>query len=292
MVRVELAQGGRVVVYGRTDGLGVLSGENLIINGDFRINQRDAVSGATVSTGEYFLDRWFASAGDSGAGSTGTLNWVSMPGDGRRLSVGTSSIGRWFAQTIEKENFQPGTYVVSWKGDTKARIFAEGSPSGVFVSSPFTFESTATVDTTVEFEGKDEQTWNVKVTRCTVPTPFVPRLYGAELALCQRYYIRFRPPSGAAVWSLMNGSMYTSAMFFGVLALPVPMRVAPTLTYSGAADFDVFTGGSNLTASEVGLTRAGSFAQEVKFTVSGATQGHGAWVRVGNSGWLAFDAEL
>jgi hypothetical protein len=53
----------------------------------------------------------------------------------------------------------------------------------------------------------------------TVATPFERRLYGTELALCQRYYISAPLPS-----IVFNINQYSSANF------PVTMRASPTVT--------------------------------------------------------------
>jgi len=283
-VRVELAQGGRVVVHGRTDGLGVLSGENLIINGDFRINQHGYVSGA-LTDGYDFFDRWEKLENTA-------LSTFSTSPQGQMITYGVTDAPRRLRQTVERKNVEDDVYVLSHAGTADARVYNKGSSAPLFAPTPLVVTLDGSDDVRVEFYAADDTIGKVKLEHGTVPTPYVPRQYSEELALCQEYYIRFKPPAGTTVFSLMNGSMHRAEAFFGVLPLPVPMRAAPTLTYSATADFEVFTGGSNLNPSAISLSRAGSFAQEVNFTVSGATQGHAAWVRVDNSGWLAFDAEL
>lgn len=57
----------------------------------------------------------------------------------------------------------------------------------------------------------------------SVATPFVPRLYGEELALCQRYYFRNR-------WKTLRTAVITSKELRTCeYNFPVKMRVAPTI---------------------------------------------------------------
>jgi len=283
MVRVELAQGGRVVVHGRTDGLGVLTGENLIINGDFRVNQRDAVSGATVGSGAYFLDRWFNASG----GSTGSISFY-----GREnlvtVAITASTALRVISQIIERVNAPGGDYVLSWEGTAGGRVYQDGTTPPPFSLDPMVFASDGSGNLVVEFSNLPAEApvtvTNVKLERGTVPTPFVPRLYGDELALCQRYYIRF---NGGG---LLTVAAWRSTDFWGVLALPGFMRANPTLSHSGLSDFSIFTEGTTLDPSSVVLGSSSTFYQEVRLNVVGATQGASGWVRL--YGWLAFDAEL
>jgi hypothetical protein len=77
---------------------------------------------------------------------------------------------------------------------------------------------------------------NVQLEQGTVATPFESRLYGAELALCQRYYQRYvsgfqRPyVSGYANGAGGIGNLEN-------LLLPVVMRAAPTVTQIGTWQF-------------------------------------------------------
>jgi len=231
-VRTELS-GHRLIVLGRVGGLGLVSGRNLLINGDFRINQREYASGATTAANGYTLDRWYTRL------ATGTFQFSAAP-QGQPVTIGTSGVERYFAQVIERANFQPGTHVVSWEGAAKGAIFAKGGSAVSYNSSPFIFESSGTVDTVLEFAGEADTVWNVKVERGTVPTPFSTAPIGQELALCQRYY--YNPLLDITnVHALLGQGTADSTTSARIpFPLSVPMRATPTLVTSGA--FGLYNG--------------------------------------------------
>jgi hypothetical protein len=98
-------------------------------------------------------------------------------------------------------------------------------------------------------------------------TPFEQRLYGAELALCQRY-----------CWVQSVGSTYNLQAFGAGVAstqivsytqFPTTMRSQPTLAYTGSWQ----TVGSALACSAPSLQRASTDAGETAWTSSGVTTG-------------------
>jgi hypothetical protein len=58
--------------------------------------------------------------------------------------------------------------------------------------------------------------------------------YGAELALCQRYFYMHATGNGVAI---MNGTYYSSSQIRGVVQFPVSMRAAPTLYSSSGSNY-------------------------------------------------------
>ena len=274
VVRAELS-GNRLVVLGRAGGLGLLSGRNLFINSNFMVNQRGAVSGSLIGSTAYFLDRWF-----NPYGSASLITWADSGGV-RTLTLGDGSGHRYADQIVEASTLPAGTYTASWEGTAELYVYALNP---VYADSPVTFTSDGTADVKFQFRGDGETLRNVKLERGSIPTPFAASPIGEELALCQRYYIRFN--SG----SLLTVAAYRSTDFWGVLALPVIMRANPTLGHSGAGDFAIFANSTTLTPSSVALGNFSTFYQELRLNVAGATEGAGGWVRL--SGWIEFDAEL
>jgi hypothetical protein len=70
-------------------------------------------------------------------------------------------------------------------------------------------------------------------------TPFEHRPFGAELALCQRYYVRFSP--GAAARVLGSGQCFSTTQVAALIKFPVTMRARPSaLEQTGtASDYSV-----------------------------------------------------
>ena len=67
-------------------------------------------------------------------------------------------------------------------------------------------------------------------------TSFDYRPYGTELALCQRYCQVFGRVNGAC---MMVGQNYTTAAAYSGYQFIMPMRAAPTLSYSALSDWAV-----------------------------------------------------
>lgn len=74
----------------------------------------------------------------------------------------------------------------------------------------------------------------------SVATPFERRLYGQELALCQRYCQVMR---GQGTYTVFGNGAFTSATnVYAYTALPVVMRSSPNIVYSAANTFYIDNG--------------------------------------------------
>ena len=135
----------------------------------------------------------------------------------------------------------------------------------------------------------------VQLEKGTAATPFEQRLYGTELALCQRYYYRIKADAGGQVLGsgMMNSA--TTGRFF--IPFMVPMRTSPSaLEQSGtASNYVVFNGGSAENCSAVPTFNSATlFGSGIQGTIaSGGTIGFGALIRADSSAsFLAWSAEL
>lgn len=83
----------------------------------------------------------------------------------------------------------------------------------------------------------------VQLERGTVATPFEFRSYGTELALCQRYYVRYGSPMDTTTWGRMPGFGTCTNTNYGLFQfnVPVPLRNPSTvsMTTSGAGTLRV-----------------------------------------------------
>jgi hypothetical protein len=113
-----------------------------------------------------------------------------------------------------------------------------------------------------------------------------------ELAACQRYYWR-QTASGANNCFINAGKTSSTTAVNMFLALPVTMRITPTvLDYSGGAIDD--TGGAyGFSALVIGAGGSGTNTVQLNATVTGATSGRYATLRAnGGSDYLGLGAEL
>jgi hypothetical protein len=312
---------------------------NRIINGDMRIDQRNAGASVTPTTDNtYTLDRWIASVSASSkysvqrnAGSVtpplgftnyfgvtslaattlasldyyqimqqiegfntadlgwGTANaktitlsfWVrsSLTGTfGGSLNNGAENRSYPYSYTISAANTWeyktitvPGDTTGTWntsngKGVTVRFSLGMGSTysgtAGAWASGIFASATGAT--SVVGTNGATFYITGVQLEVGSIATPFDPRAYGTELALCQRYY-QTSYPSGVAVNAATGpteGASFicinTSDSTNGGL-LPVTMRATPTFamysTVGGAGSPSARDNASG--ASVTGITLVG-----------------------------------
>lgn len=186
---------------------GQLAGmRNKIINGGFKVNQREYVSGAATVVGQYTLDRWkVTSTAGITFSTTDNKTTVSIPA------------GQTLQQVIEGLNIQSGTYVLSWEGTAQARIGTGSYGASGSVKSTIT----GGTNTTVEFSAGTVA--NVQFELGDAPTVFEQRPIASEVAECLRYYQRYVDliVSGIAPDTGLR-DIYTS------FALPT-MRATPTV---------------------------------------------------------------
>lgn len=219
---------------------GPVSGfRNLLINGNFAINQRGYVSGtATSGANQYTLDRWrVVTSGQNVAFSaSGSGNQVTAPAGG-------------LEQVIEGENIAGGTYVLNWGGTATATVNGTSRAKGA------SFSLTAGSNATVRFTGGTVT--EAQLEPGSQPTTFEQRNIAVELQMCLRYYeavpvVGFNYASSAgAGWQIL---MYP---------YKVVKRVNPTVSF-GTPSY------SNCSAV---VSTATSSAHAVNATVTAAGTG-------------------
>ena len=132
----------------------------------------------------------------------------------------------------------------------------------------------------------------VQLEEGSVATPFEHRLYGQELALCQRYYILFDMTAEVGLMGMAGSTTFGLVQY----SFPVTMRAAPTLGTTGnAGDYRFRYGGSSFkVASTVpALTSATVLGIRIDTNVaSGLTAGQTVVLSAVTSAPLTFSAEL
>lgn len=225
-----------------------LSNPNLLINGDFKVNQRGFTSVETTSTNNsgivYTVDRWiFASSltrqGKLEVNSNGGLDFscystaislqqILESSDTEKLKgrtvtatikvsaiTGNSPLQLWIRDKVSWGNYgqinisSAGTYSVS--GNIPSNITGNVV---VYISyDNFQGQTTASID------------W-VKLEVGSQSTDFSPRPYAEELAMCQRYFINIPADlTGYSGYTANNGDYAIITV-----PLPAPMRTMPTIT--------------------------------------------------------------
>lgn len=184
-------------------------GSNLLINGNFAINQRGYVSGtATTAANQFTLDRWFIPT--SGQSLTFTSNE-----NGNTVTAPASGI----SQIIEACNVKDGTYTLSWTGTATAMINSTEIANGESITL------SANSNVTVKFASGT--VYGAKLELGSSATSFISRTFEEELNKCKRYYCKtysYSTGSGALTSSGSVGGI-TSAAGVAVVIFEVIKRL-------------------------------------------------------------------
>lgn len=320
---VAVAAGGSVAAAFNSNGVFF---RNRIINGDMRIDQRNA--GAAVTTSSAFpVDRFteafsgascsFQQVTDAPSGFVNSLKLTVTTGSAPSaatnniifqrieglnvadLAFGTASavtvtLSFWvkasvtgtYAASITNSAFNRSyvaTYTVNaantWEYKT---VTIPGDTTGTWLTTNGTglivlwdfgsgsnlnttagawqagnFYRTSACTTIASTTNATLQITGVQLETGSVATPFERRPYGTELMLCQRYYIKYLN-SGANTLYAHTGINISSTRSFHYVALPVPMRSAPSAAEVGAIVGDAVGSNLDVTAISVYASSANS----------------------------------
>lgn len=204
------------------------SNPNLLINGDFQIWQM----GTSFTQSGYTADRWRSHGGLT----------ISNIANGIQISNATSEY-ILFSQTLEmKEYYKSKTMtlscnILSLEGTANAYVY-----TGVNVgykslkSGDNKWNLTIPADAAqlrVVFKINAETIIQIKWVKLelgNVETPFIPRPYAEELALCQRFTLKNEPNTG------MYGGV-TGSYIFVTLNTPTSMRAIPGIKLGESTTF-------------------------------------------------------
>ncbi len=182
----------------------ILTGKNLLINGNFAVNQRAYVSGAaTGGANQYTLDRWRVVTSGQNLAFTASANGYSVTAPAGGLE-----------QVIEGACIEGGSYVLNWTGTATATVNGTARTKGEV------FTLAANTNATVRLINGTASLVQLEIGQET--TQFELRPLSVELMLCQRYFYSssIYVPAGADY-----------AIYF---ASKATMRATPTVAGGGA----------------------------------------------------------
>lgn len=201
------------------------SNPNLLINGDFQVWQRGTSdSGNNSNSPFYVADRWQAY---SSTNATYTANSKNSDGSMNIAVDGNDTCT--FKQILENP-LPSGEYTISFEvisltGTIKLYYIDNGSNK--YALDVVQGINTVTISTTTLKEisfylygTSNLQLKYIKLEQGSIATPFVPRLYAEELAMCKRYFIKYHEES-------MHSAVSANTQIF--LSIQNSFRIKPTL---------------------------------------------------------------
>lgn len=198
-------------------GVGGFTGKNLLINGNFQVNQRTYVSGAaTVGANRYTLDRWRVVV-------SGQSLSFSASGNGNAITAPAGGV----EQVIEGVNIAGGTHVLNWTGTATATVNGTARAKGEGFTLP------ANTNATVRLIGGTASL--VQLEPGAVPTPFEHLPIGVVRGLCRAYTKPVTRVAGQGFSATTAGFWYDTS----------DMRAAPTLSTNSGFTVTGAGGGTN-----------------------------------------------
>lgn len=197
---------------GYVEAIPPFSNLNLLINGDFRnpVNQRGAISYNAQSASHYTLDRWKVSAKIKVIVNNGSVTFENTD------TTNYMYISQPFEKTLPSDKYTFSCNVknvngVAWLYDYDTFKLSKGINYKTIEDEIGSFTFGLEPGSSIELE------W-CKLEQGSIATPFVPKSYGEEYAICQRYYQSYSNP-----WARRISNNFAKFYFKS------EMRVAPTL---------------------------------------------------------------
>jgi hypothetical protein len=259
---------------------------NLVINGNFTINQRGYVSAANLASGDYCFDRWKSNFTNT------TLTFTSAPA-GQSVTINS---GGGLQQIIEQANVPAGTYVLSFAGTATGRIYNSGATPPSYAASPISFTADGLANVVVEFTaaGATKTLGKVKLEQGSSASLFnyAGGTIAGELSACQRYFNMIANGNGKVIGTAFA---YSATQIGVVLNLNVQLRTDATLISTTGTDFYGFyrNSGTDLLNS-LTLGTSGTIAVELYNNSNiSSTAGHAGMIFTNNaSASIDLSAEL
>ena len=186
-------------------------------------------------------DRSYVATFAVNAANTWEYKTITIPGDTTGTWLTTNSNGIRFGFDLGSGANYQGTANI-WNSGWRQRTSS-------------TVNLIGTNGATLQFTG-------LQVEKGTVATPFEYRQYGTELALCQRYFVRFM---GTGAYEKLPGAgiAVSATTAYYAFSLPVQMRSSPTMSVGTIAVYD---GSGNTAVTSIGVDNTSPLSPSFIFT--------------------------
>lgn len=174
--------------------------------------------------------------------------------------------------------------------------------TGTATSGAWTTSTNRKISGTYDLASTLNATWQitgVQLEAGTTATPFEQRLYGTELALCQRYYFALGGATGSLYTTFCTMQAYSiTAANSGIVFFPVTMRTSPSFSYGGSLSNYLVQNSTGSGAAPSAITVNTNEMQptvaNIRVTTTGIVAGNSTalYANNNNQAQLQFSAEL
>lgn len=203
-----------------------VGGKNLLLNGNFNVNQRSYPSGSPTSlNNQYTFDMWrIPSSGQ---------NLVYTPfQNGNQITSPAGGV----EQVIQSQNVQGGQYVLNWIGTATATV--NGTPR----TKGEVFSLSSNIDVTIRLIGGTAA--QVQFEKGLLPTLFESKSYEEELDSCMAY--RESGIFDYGLVALNAGQLISLGLNFKKTKVRPPTSINKSFIYSaGVSDYQTIITASN-----------------------------------------------
>ncbi len=274
--------------------------DNLLVNGDFVVNERGFAGGA-LSAGVYGHDRWKAAAGGADYTVAGTRVVTLNSGELEQVVEGAVFDGSFGNRVVTLSVDNPSADMTATVGSQSGTIAAGSGRRSVTLT--LTGADSFNVSVKIKRSAAGAVTFSrAKLEYGATVTAWRPRLDTVERGICARYYRRLR--------AYAAGSRVLGRFIDHRLPLVPAMRASPTLVTSSPAwsaaspgagnalAFYNYTGGAFATISgALTLANAVASADGVVLRITAATSfsgnpGDSGYFEIGTGATIALEAEL
>lgn len=270
-----------------------ISNPNLIMNPDFKINQRNKRN-TNIGRQSYGADRWkqlnsngVVFTSDDFLQITGDMPATNLSQPFEEIpTAGDYTLSVMSGSSKTNLSVKSMNFTITDSGELQTNsIISLGV--GMYTLSVYITDGVFEVRfTCLGNSGTCYVKW-VKLEPGTVATKFVPPDPATELLKCQRYYIAFSENAPFSGWTFSTTSVRIT------IPVPTAMREAPTLVFPDGGSIGstrIYSNGGTLTPSAYSVQQAKNNQIVLSLTVAGATANQtAAWRSISKA---ALDAEI
>lgn len=270
-----------------------VSNQNLIVNGDFKINQRGKTN--YLEDNKYTVDRWQLIGGNITVNSDGSVTHnAALRGQGIRQFIDHPELlsGMTTTFTVKTENILDAEMRVMINNVQYSYINSNISDNKYLIMTTIFPELKESDKVCLELYSRYDNKsvnwiWAKLETGDYIPG-FHPRTYAEELLLCKRYYQKFGYETEYEALGI--GQFNTNNTIFASGLYATEMRVKPTMKLTG----ELNVRSANLYLKATKVENFGSRkSYQLSITTSGTqTAGMACDLFLAQNSFLEYDAEM